>query len=283
MILIGQKEMENKQKKKILSNFSVLPDDTLQEIFTFLPGHEIFVNISKVSKEFNKLLSSKDFLVQLLKANGLFSPVLKNETSKNFYASFSSFYRNIFYPMETTKTFTLKLKQIYSNFFKPNEQTLESITLQFNELLKDEIEFPPSFQIFSLFCNKWGGTEDHHLIIKGAEIFNYLKQHKIPKDFLNFASVHCLSAVDGYEDYGMTNLNFCLNNSEFFDRVRIVCPPFDLQDEELILISKKHFHQLIKEIYEFIEEMISYNTHFFEDIGCSFYNWQEFVDIYVVH
>jgi hypothetical protein len=266
-----------KQKTKILSNFSVLPDDTLQEIFTFLPVHEIFVKIFNVSKEFNKLLASKDFLVQLLKENGLFTPVLKNETSKNFYASFSTFFWNIFYPMETTKTFTLKLKQIYSNFFKPNEQTLESITLQFKELLKDEIELPPSFQIFSLFCNKWGGTEDHHLIIKGSEIFNYLKENEIPKDFLDFASVHCLSAVDGYEDFGMTNLNFCLNNSEFFGRVRIVCPPFGLQDKEVILISK-HFHQLIKEIYEFVEEMISCNAHFFEDTGYSFYNWQEFVD-----
>jgi hypothetical protein len=269
--------MENKQKTKILSKFSVLPDEIVQEIFVFLPVHEIFVNISNISKEFSKLSSSKEFLLKLLKEYGLFTPVLKNETCKIFYASFSSFYRNIFHPMETTKTFTLKLKQIYSNFFKPNEQTLESIIHQFQKLLKDEIELPPSFQIFSFFCNKWGGTEDHHLIIKGSDIFNYLKENEIPKDFLNFASVHCLLAMDGYEDNGITNLNFCLKNSEFFGCVRISCP-CTFQNEELILYSKRHFHELIKEIYQFVKEMISYNSHFFEDIQYSFYNWQEFVD-----
>jgi hypothetical protein len=73
------------KKKKILKSIAVLPQEILG--FTYLPVKQIASTISFVSKEFQTIVSSKEFMFQLLKQNGIFPPILKKETTTIFYAS----------------------------------------------------------------------------------------------------------------------------------------------------------------------------------------------------
>jgi hypothetical protein len=74
------------KKKKILKSITVLPQEILIRIFTYLPVKQIASTIFLVSKEFQTIVSSKEFMFQLLKQNEIFPSILKKETTIIFYA-----------------------------------------------------------------------------------------------------------------------------------------------------------------------------------------------------
>jgi hypothetical protein len=245
------------KKQKIITSLSVLPDDVLLEIFTYMPVKQILLNISTLSKDIHNILSSKDFLVQLLNLNGFFSPVLKIETSQKFYKSFSSFYRFIYHPMEMSKTSTLKLKEKFpKKFFKLESFNTEKLILKLNEKLKQKIEIPPANQMFFLLCEEWGEFHKKFFIDGSVMLFRKTflsnscnctsieKENQIPIQYIQIGKIINTEIECSFF--------LCLDANENFGKIMAT------SNGELYLgFSKKTFHEMIQEIILFTTETYS--------------------------
>jgi hypothetical protein len=244
------------KKKKILKSITVLPQEILIRIFTYLPVKQIASTISFISKEFQTIVSCKEFMFQLLKQNGIFQPILKKETTATFYASIPSFYHFIFYPMKLIEKYTLKLKQILPKRFTSNSLKIETLEKNLKEKLKLNIEFPPCYQMFFLLCTSWGGMFEGDFFIQGSGLFSkkeflsetcnwkqreFEEKFKIPIQYIDLATL-------GISRFG-SRYFLCLDSNQNFGRIAGI-----YNGEGYVGFSKKSFHQIIKELSEFIEK-----------------------------
>jgi hypothetical protein len=244
------------KKKKILKSLTILPEEILLKIFKYLPVKQIPLNVSLVSKEIHTLVSSKEFYSQLLKENGIFSPILKEDTKTKYYASISSFYRFIFRPMKMMEVFTLKLKQLHpKRFFASDSFKFENLEKHLMDQLKKNIEFPPSCQMFFLLCEHWGNIIQGDFFIEGSGLFSknellsnkcnwkqkeFEEKSKIPIQYMNLATL-------GISRFG-SKYFLCLDSNENFGKIMAI-----FNGEGYVGFSKKSFHQIIRELCEFIK------------------------------
>jgi hypothetical protein len=260
------------KKRKNVKSISLLPDEILIEIFTYMTMKQIVLRISTLSKEINKLVASKEFYVQYLKGNGLFTPIMSEETKKKYFKTLSSFFLFIFCPMKMTKEFTLKLKQIYSNGFKPNLLKIENLEKHLIEKLTYNIEFPPSCQMFFLLCEHWGvkefSIEGYGLFSKNDILSNncdwkekeFENQSKVPIQYFELASIGIL----GFE----SKYFLCLDSNENFGRIVGL-----FNGMIYVGFSKKLFHEFIRELFEFLDTKIfPMGNDFFHNA-----NWYSFI------
>jgi hypothetical protein len=149
------------KKRKLNENLIALPDDLIKEISTFLDAKEQLVNVSCLSKEFQKFYSEKSVLENLMKQNGLFIPNYNKELPPHL------FYWKIFFPMQETK---INLEKIYELF--PSRFLKESTSKTLQEYIESNpnYSFPPSFQLFYTFCSCFGKVEQDYLQIWGSYI-----------------------------------------------------------------------------------------------------------------
>jgi predicted RNA-binding protein with EMAP domain len=240
------------KKKKMLTSFSILPEEILQELFSYLPPKDL-LNSSNVSKELQKIIqnnfSSKEFFVSMLEKFNLFPPFLEVGTNSKYYSSLSSFYRFIFHPMETTRTSTLKLKEmtpkkfvISDNF---NFERLNKI------LTRNLIEVPPSIQMFYSLCKDWGDFRqdffiEGNSICKEYKFFSkncncetiFKDASKIPRKYIGIGKI---------EKFGFKGSFFlCLDNGENFGKIM-----GKIGDDGYLGFSNKSFHQMIQKVSEF--------------------------------
>jgi hypothetical protein len=248
---------------------TVLPKELLLKIFSFLPINEIVLNISVVSKEIHTVLISHEFFLQLLKQNGFFTPILKKETNKKFYNSISSFYRFIFRPIEMTKQTILSVSPFsVCNFSKEDNSDL--ILKKLNEKLVENIELPPSFQMFCILCEKWGGKFEDDFKFKGSNIFEnfkcILEENDPSIEFLEIAS------------WGNDGFYLCLNSNQNFGKIKTFS-----SGKASSGFSILNFHEIIRDIFKHIEvRSKEYDLEEYSDIdtgydGLDFLSLRKFV------
>jgi hypothetical protein len=267
-----------KKRKVVVSLIKVLPNEILLEIFKYLKVKHIIYCVSPLSKEIHSMVSSKDFLITLLKENGLFEPILKSETTLSYFSSLPSFHHFIFHPMKMIQTYTLKLKEIHPKRFTNSSKdfNVESLKNILNQKLNQNIELPPEYQMFISMCEKWGN--ESNFFIKGNKIFQSIEflsdecqcktkeiQIDIPTQYIKVGKIR---------EFGCsTSFYLSLDSNESFGKIMGI-----FHEEGFLGISEKSFVQMIQGIGEFMERMKDPNNPKWEEDFNDSVEWYHYVN-----
>jgi hypothetical protein len=244
-----------KKKAKTLTSFLILPEEILLELFSYLPPKDL-IRTSNVSRDIQILIqrnfSSKEFFLSMMEKFNLFQPILKEKTISKFYSSLSLFFHFIFHPMETTKNSILKLKEKTTEIFlTSNDFNFETLKQILEEKLKQNIEIPPSNQMFFLLCQQWGNHKtdfslEGNSILKIRKFLSkacdcssiFKKSSKIPIQYMDLGRI---------EKFGFKCFFFvCLDSGENFGKIM-----GKIGEDGYLGFSIKSFSQMIHGIGEF--------------------------------
>jgi hypothetical protein len=231
--------LNNMKKRKLSENYFTLPEDTLIEIFSFLPPKDQLVSVSSFSKKFQKFYSKKNVLEDLLKKNDLFVPYFNIEMLPHL------FYREIFFPMQQTKFYVEKIRNLLPEKFE-NKTMLKNLENYMESIKNNQI--PPAIQMFYTLFSSFGSEPDN-FCLWGSELCN----HKIVK--INSEIMKGKFIDLGREDFLSSNSMVILASLDESNFGQIAVTDQDtIENETNFYVSDVKFHEFIKAFHDYIEK-----------------------------